>query len=254
MPALEAWIDARARDGTPFAVAGDFNRRFTPADPLWTAIDDGDPPEARLTDAARGMRSRCWGGEHPALIDHIVLSRQVSPWIIPGSVEQVVFEDADLSRKRTLSDHCPLAVTLDIGGRGGQDAALLRRGTAAPRPGADASPPAIAVPREGASSGPPTYTAAEAADHLGELARVCGVVASARYAASVQGRPTFLNLDRAYPRQVFTVVIWGTHRRAFGAPEKALAGRSICVTGTIEEYRGRPEIIARSPAQIVPAP
>jgi endonuclease/exonuclease/phosphatase family metal-dependent hydrolase len=251
LPALQAWIDARARDGTPFAVVGDFNRRFTPADPFWTAIDDGEPHEARLTDAARGMRSRCWGGEYPALIDHIVLSRQVAHWIIPGSVEQVVFEDADLPHKRTLSDHCPLAVTLDIGGRGGQDAAARQRGTAIPPSGGAAPGAGSALRLPLATPGPPTYAAAEANDHVGELARVCGVVASARYVTSVQGQPTFLNLDRAYPRQVFTIVIWGKHRRAFGAPERALAGKSVCVTGTIIRYRGNAEIEARRPDQIV---
>jgi len=244
LPALEAWIDARARDDTPFAVIGDFNRRFTPTDPFWTAIDDGDPPEARLTDAARGLRSRCWGGEHPDPIDHIVLSRQVAHWLVPGSVEQTLFDDADLPRKRALSDHCPLAVTLDIGGRGGQDAAARRAGPAITRPGG------AAASQPGAPSGPPTYTAAEADGHAGETARVCGVVASARYASSVRGQPTFLNLDRAYPRQIFTVVIWGEHRRHFGAPEKSLAGRAICVTGTIIRYKGHAEIEADSPGQI----
>jgi len=35
-------------------------------------------------------------------------------------------------------------------------------------------------------------TAAEAKDHIGEQATVCGKVASTRYAATTRGKPTFL--------------------------------------------------------------
>jgi hypothetical protein len=42
-------------------------------------------------------------------------------------------------------------------------------------------------------------TAAEAKDHVGETATVCGSVVSTRYASSTKGQPTFLNLDKPYP-------------------------------------------------------
>jgi hypothetical protein len=42
-------------------------------------------------------------------------------------------------------------------------------------------------------------TAAEAKDHIGERATVCGRVASTRYAVTSRGKPTFLNLDKPYP-------------------------------------------------------
>jgi hypothetical protein len=42
-------------------------------------------------------------------------------------------------------------------------------------------------------------TAADAKDHIGEQATVCGKVASSRYAATTRGKPTFLNLDKPYP-------------------------------------------------------
>ena len=51
-------------------------------------------------------------------------------------------------------------------------------------------------------------TAGEAKQHIGRSATVCGQVMSPRYAASSRGQPTFLNLDRAYPNQEFTFVIW----------------------------------------------
>lgn len=97
-------------------------------------------------------------------------------------------------------------------------------------------------------------TAIEAKDHVGETATVCGVVASARYAASSKGQPTFLNLETPYPKQIFTVLIWGNDRQKFGQPEAEFNGKRICVTGKVSQYRGEPEIIADNPRQIVSEP
>jgi hypothetical protein len=93
-------------------------------------------------------------------------------------------------------------------------------------------------------------TAAEAKSHIGERATVCGRVASTRYAASSRGQPTFINLDKPYPNQIFTVLIWGSDRPKFGRPEASYRDKSVCVTGTIKEYRGVPEIVAYGPEQI----
>jgi len=80
---------------------------------------------------------------------------------------------------------------------------------------------------------------------------VFGPVASTTYAARSNGQPTFLNLGRPYPDQGFTVVIWGRDRGKFpSSPEKYYDGKTIYVTGLIEEYRGVPEIIVASPSQV----
>jgi len=92
--------------------------------------------------------------------------------------------------------------------------------------------------------------ASEAKEHIGEVAKVCGDVVSARYAASTKGQPTFLNLDKAYPSQVFTVLIWGSNRHKFGQPEDKYRDKRICVTGKITEYRGVPEIVVEDLNQI----
>lgn len=96
----------------------------------------------------------------------------------------------------------------------------------------------------------PSISASEAKNHVGESATVCGKVASAHYAMTSRGKPTFLNLDRAYPSQIFTVMIWGSDRPKFGAPEVTFNGRTICVTGEITLYRGSPETVAHEPSQI----
>ncbi len=95
----------------------------------------------------------------------------------------------------------------------------------------------------------------DAHKYIGMEKTVCGTVASATYAVRSRGRPTFLNLDKPYPKQIFTVVIWGSDRNKFkNPPETFFKGKRICVTGIIESYRGKSEIIVRSPDQIIVKP
>jgi hypothetical protein len=93
-------------------------------------------------------------------------------------------------------------------------------------------------------------TASEAKEHFGETATVCGDVVSTRYASSSKGQPTFLNFDKPYPNQIFTVVIRGSNRSKFKIPEEDYKDKKICVTGKISAYDGLPEIIADDPKQI----
>ncbi len=75
-------------------------------------------------------------------------------------------------------------------------------------------------------------------------------VASAKYATNANRQPTFLNLDKPYPNHLFTAVIWGSDRAAFPYAPESLANRRICVTGTIQLYRGKAEIVVSGPNQI----
>jgi hypothetical protein len=94
-------------------------------------------------------------------------------------------------------------------------------------------------------------TAAEAKDHVGEVRTVCGKVVSTHYATGSKGQPTFLNLDEPYPKEVFTILIWGSDRAKFGTPEMKYKDLRLCVTGKIGSYRGTPELVATEPSQIV---
>jgi hypothetical protein len=93
-------------------------------------------------------------------------------------------------------------------------------------------------------------TASEAKSHVGERVTVCGTVSGARFADKTKGQPTFLNLDEPYPKQIFTIVIWGSDRSKFGEPEKNYRDKRICSTGKITTYRGTPEMGATDPAEI----
>ena len=96
------------------------------------------------------------------------------------------------------------------------------------------------------------YTADQASSHAGEKATVCGTVADTNYASSSNGRPTFLNFDKPYPRHKFTVVIWGSERSRFpNSPESFYRNKSVCANGLIEMYSGKAQIVARTESQLV---
>jgi hypothetical protein len=93
-------------------------------------------------------------------------------------------------------------------------------------------------------------TAAEAKNHVGETATVCGRVASIHFAEKAKGLPTFMNLDLPYPKQIFVIVIWGADRLKFGRPEALYRDRNICVTAKITSHRDIREMVINTPSQI----
>jgi hypothetical protein len=97
-----------------------------------------------------------------------------------------------------------------------------------------------------------TITADQAPAHVGETATVCGAVASTNFAKQAKGQPTFLDMDKAYPNETFTVLIWGKDRAKFGTPEASLLQKRVCGTGVIQLYKGRPQIILHDPGQLKP--
>lgn len=80
----------------------------------------------------------------------------------------------------------------------------------------------------------------EAGAHVGQLAKVCGAVISKHTAEDSNGKPTFVNLDRSYPDQTFTIVVWGVDAPTVG---ELPASGNLCVTGTVAMYRGNPQIV-----------
>ncbi|HLW54238.1 MAG TPA: DNA-binding protein [Candidatus Angelobacter sp.] len=93
-------------------------------------------------------------------------------------------------------------------------------------------------------------TAAEARNHIGESATVCGEVTSVHFAAGSKGTPTFVNLDKAYPNHIFTILIWGDDLPNFNELPTRWEGKKACATGMINLYGGVPEIVAKTQDQI----
>jgi len=95
-----------------------------------------------------------------------------------------------------------------------------------------------------------TIPAAQAKDHVGQTATVCGKVAGTRYLDSANRQPTFLNFDKPYPDNSFTAIIFGENRAKFGKPEQDYLQKDVCVTGEIKDYNGKPEIELTDPKQV----
>ena len=95
----------------------------------------------------------------------------------------------------------------------------------------------------------------DAARYDGKVVTVCGLVSSARYLAESTGRanshnPTFLNFGGKFPNHDFTAVIFEDNREKFGEPEKSCLNKNVCVTGKIQIYHDKPEVVLTEPGQL----
>jgi hypothetical protein len=93
-------------------------------------------------------------------------------------------------------------------------------------------------------------TPTDAVKHPGETVTVCGQVVGAKFAAWVRGGTTFLDFGKPYPDTPFTALIFASDRAKFGTPEKTAQGKDFCVTGKIEMYQGKPQIVLKDPKQL----
>ncbi|MBS1743861.1 MAG: DNA/RNA non-specific endonuclease [Bacteroidetes bacterium] len=87
-----------------------------------------------------------------------------------------------------------------------------------------------------------TYNSIQAKLYMGknENIRVCGTVVSTKL--SSKGN-IFLNLDKKFPNQVFSITIFKDYTSNFSyQPEKFLEGKTICVTGKVTNFNGVPSV------------
>lgn len=96
-----------------------------------------------------------------------------------------------------------------------------------------------------------TVTVYEAHTMVGEKATVCGTVSNVHFAESSRGKPHYINMGDRFPNHAFTLVIWESDLKKFDYNPKTLEGKQLAVTGLVEEYRGKPQIIVKQPGQIV---
>ena len=119
IPALRSWIAAQAAAGHRFAVLGDFNRdlrqELTAQGGMWSLLQDGESAGARLSDASAGESfSNCVLGQtFSGFIDYILLGPMLAAARVPGSFRHMGYAAAD-ARRYVLSDHCPVAVRLQL--------------------------------------------------------------------------------------------------------------------------------------------
>src|SRR5580692_5610062 len=81
-----------------------------------------------------------------------------------------------------------------------------------------------------------TFSATEFNKKLGKTGMLCDTIYSLHI---VSDTLTLLNMGAAYPNQKYTVAIKGNK---IALDWTNLKGKTICVTGVFELYKGRPEI------------
>ena len=85
-----------------------------------------------------------------------------------------------------------------------------------------------------------------AASHVGQTVTVAGAVSGVH----VSGKGTvFINFGPGYPDQDFTAVIFASSTAQFGDVMR-YEGKSLAVTGEITMWKGKPEMILRTPSQL----
>ena len=87
--------------------------------------------------------------------------------------------------------------------------------------------------------------ATEADQHYDQLMTVTGTVAQVTLKPSI----VFINLDQPYPDSPFAAVIHSKDTNQFGNL-KSLKGRSVELTGKIQKYHEKPEMVVQKPSQI----
>ena len=90
------------------------------------------------------------------------------------------------------------------------------------------------------------YTGLEAAKHVGETATVTDKVETAYQA---KGGNIFLNMGGRHPDETFTVFVPSSAASEF-KDIKMYDGKTISVTGKIEDHKGKPQISVKSPSDI----
>jgi len=82
----------------------------------------------------------------------------------------------------------------------------------------------------------------DVANHVDEYAKVCGQV----YGYKALDGLTLVNMGASYPDQLMTVVLKGAAKDAAAS----IDGKTVCVTGKIILYKGKPEIIVTDPGML----
>jgi hypothetical protein len=100
---------------------------------------------------------------------------------------------------------------------------------------------------------PPHVTPADAKNHIGDTATVCGKVVDtkvSKYGIAGHGKPVSFNLDQAEPNPVFYFVAFGAQPEGPREAITAYQGKRVCVTGKITTASGAPYIMAADRSQI----
>lgn len=96
-----------------------------------------------------------------------------------------------------------------------------------------------------------TIAAADAAKHIGDSVTICDKIAGVKYFENAPNGPTLLSVGADYPNQQLTVVIFKAQRDKLSfVPEDKLLNQYACITGRLQLYKGKPEIVVQQESQL----
>jgi hypothetical protein len=97
-----------------------------------------------------------------------------------------------------------------------------------------------------------TISLEDVGKYIGDSVTVCGNVSGGRFLETAKITPTFINLGQAFPNNSLTIVIWSDVRKQFeSAPEILFKDKEVCVTGRIELFKEKPQIVVRRNEDVV---
>jgi hypothetical protein len=87
--------------------------------------------------------------------------------------------------------------------------------------------------------------------HIGDSVQVEGKVFGVKTFSDNSAAPVLLNLGADFPQQLLTIAVFPTYKtESQNMPTEKDKGALATVSGKIELYRGRPQIVVRSAGQL----
>lgn len=84
----------------------------------------------------------------------------------------------------------------------------------------------------------------------GKTITVCSKV-QGTFVTKGEKKTTYINFGKPYPNNTFTVVIFESDLPNFKyTPSEYLKDKQVCLTGKVEIYKGKPQIIVKKEEQI----
>lgn len=94
-----------------------------------------------------------------------------------------------------------------------------------------------------------TISAKDAAKHTNEQVVIADKIYGGKFLSN--SNITLLDVGGSHPNELLTLLIKGDDRKKFTTPpEEAFKDKQVTITGTVVDYKGKPEIIITSPDQI----
>ena len=87
--------------------------------------------------------------------------------------------------------------------------------------------------------------------HIGDSVKLEGKIFGVKTFPGKQNAPTLLNLGADFPHQLITIAVFDSYKtETILMPTENNKGDIAIVTGRIELYRGKPQIVVRSTNQL----